>query len=468
MKRIFFLIGFICFVTVSTHAQIMFQRHYGGSGDEYGSTCIQTSDGGYIAAGTTDSYGAGGYDIYIVKTNEYGDTLWTKAYGGTGDEVSSDIIHSSDGGYAIIGRTNSFGEGSNDCYLIKINQSGDTIWTKTYGGTGNENAYRIVQTADNGYIITGNSESYGPVTGSIYIIKINTLGDSLWMRIYYKQDVNTGYDIIQTLDDNFLIGVTLSNTVSTHDFMLLKINPIGDTLWTRVYDKGGDDWLSSVVELSNGDIVVSGKTNSIGYGGDDVFLSRYNSNGNEIWFKTFGGSDDDLGGKIILTNDSCIVFSGTTYSFGNGSCDVYLIKTNLDGDTIWTKTYGGINFDMGGGSILETNDNGFITGGITESFGNGIQMYLVKTREDGFALTNECNYSDLKVFPNPSNGFVNVAFQPEFAFPLSYSISNIEGKTIFFGILQHKSQTITIPKKGVYIITFHKNEISFSKSIIVE
>lgn len=464
-----FTLSIILFLTTFlSNAQIMFQRHYGGSGDEYGSLCLQTSDGGYIVVGTTDSYGAGGYDIYLIKTNEYGDTVWTRTYGGTGNEVSSEIIHTADGGFAILGRTNSYGSGNNDCYLIKTNQSGDTTWTKTYGGIGNESAYGIVQTTDSGFLISGNTASFGPVTGSVFIVKTNALGDTLWTKIFYKQDVNTGYDIIQTYDNNYIIGVTLSNTVTTHDFMLLKIDNLGDTIWTKVYDKGGDDWLSSIVELSNGDIVVSGRTNSIGYGGVDAFLARYNSIGDEIWFKTYGGANDDLGGKITLSNDSGIVFSGTTYSFGNGSGDVYLIKANLNGDTIWTKTYGGINYDMGGGSIIQTNDNGFITGGITESYGNGVQMFLVKTREDGFASINERIYMDIKMFPNPTNGLLNFKFQSGFEFPLPYSISSIDGKTITFGVVNSENQTISLTDRGIYIITLQKDGTSISNKIIVE
>ncbi|KAF5040151.1 hypothetical protein DSECCO2_536430 [anaerobic digester metagenome] len=164
------LISAITLFPALTNAQITFQRHYGGTGDEYGSTCIQTSDGGYIVTGSTDSYGLGGWDIYLIKTDEYGDTIWTKAYGGAGYDVSTDIIATNDGNYVICGITDSYGYGNNDVYLIKIDQNGDTLWTKTYGGTGSDAGYSIVQTFDNALVISGNTGSFSPVTASIYLL----------------------------------------------------------------------------------------------------------------------------------------------------------------------------------------------------------------------------------------------------------------------------------------------------------
>ncbi|MGD9492984.1 MAG: hypothetical protein AB7V36_06475, partial [Bacteroidales bacterium] len=374
----------LALIPAQTSAQIMFQRHYGGSGDDYGSTCIQTSDGGYIVTGSTDSYGLGDWDIYVIKTDEYGDTIWTKTYGGSGYDVSCDIIVTYDGNYAICGITDSYGYGNHDVYLIKIDQNGDTLWTKTYGGTGSDAGYSIIQTFDNGLVVAGNTGSFSPVTASIYLIKTDETGDTLWTKTFYNQDVNTGYDVIETSDTGLLIGVTLSNTLLTHDYMLIKTNMNGDTLWTKLYDKGGNDWVSSVVELSGGDFVLSGRTNSVGYGGYDTFLARYNSIGDEIWFKTYGGTEDDLGGRLIVTNDSGIVLSCSSFSFGSGGSDVYVSKANLHGDTLWTKTYGGIENDNGG-SIMQTADGGLLIGGSSSSYGNGSEIFLIKTNSNGYA-----------------------------------------------------------------------------------
>ncbi|MGD9493843.1 MAG: T9SS type A sorting domain-containing protein [Bacteroidales bacterium] len=459
MKRIFFLIGFICFVTVSTHAQIMFQRHYGGSGDEYGSTCIQTSDGGYIVTGSTDSYGLGGRDIYVVRTNEYGDTIWKKTCGGNGDDQATCIIETNDGGYAITGITSSFGAGSTDVYLIKINQNGDTIWTKTYGGSGAESGYCLLQTPTNDYIISGFTESYSPVTSSIYIIKTDSNGDTLWAKTYYKQDVNTGYAIIQTVDNNYLVGITLSNTVSTHDYMIAKIDSLGDTLWTKVYDKGANDWFSSVVELDGGDFVVSGFTNSLGYGGYDMFLARYNSSGDEIWFKTYGGTEDDLGGGVIFTNDLSIINCGSTFSFGKGGEDFYLVKINLNGDTIWTKTYGGIDNDYGG-SIMQTTDGGLIIGGSSSSYGNGSEIFLIKTNPNGYAgIDQNCSIiKEVKIYPNPNNGVFTIEQENLDASSSALRIFDINGKLVYSlpHIFQHSmTEKIEVPDlgSGVYFLT---------------
>lgn len=473
MKRFFLLIGLICFISLSTHAQIMFQKHYGGSGDDYGSTCLQTSDGGYIVTGSTDSYGLGGWDIYVIRTNEYGETLWTKTYGGSSYDVSTDIIATDDGNYAICGITDSYGYGNHDVYLIKIDQNGDTLWAKTYGGTGSDAGYSIVQTLDNGIVISGNTGSFSPVTSSIYLIKTDENGDTLWTKTYYKQDVNTGYDVIETNDTGLLIAVTLSNTILTHDYMLIKTNMNGDTIWTKVYDKGGDDWLSCAIELSGGDFIISGRTNSMGYGGYDTFLARYNNSGDEIWFKNYGGTEDDLGGRIVVTNDLGIVFSGSTYSFGHGSSDAYLIKTNLSGDTLWTKTYGGIANDNGG-SIEQTMDGGLIIGGSSTSFGNGSEVYLIKTNSFGFVGIEQIYniLNEVKIYPNPNNGVFTIEQEKWDANYSSLRIFDLNGRLVYFrlDIFQNSNiENIELPQlnSGEYFLTISsKNHMGTSKLII--
>ncbi len=353
IKGLFLLIYALIFYT--SPAQIMFQRHYGGSGDEAGINAIQTSDGGYIVTGSTESYGLGGWDIYAIRTNEYGDTIWTRTYGGTGDDLAICLIKTFDGNYVISGYTDSFGAGNSDVYCIKMNQNGDTVWTKTYGSTGSDQCNRVNECSDGGLLFVGYTPNLLSGYWDVYCIKTDLLGDTLWTRTFNKQNSNSGFSVVQTMDGGYLIGAITSTygVSNTKDGFIIKLNELGDSVWSKSIDKGMDDWVSCVVELSGGDFVVSGRTNSLGYGGYDTFLARYDSNGNEIWFKNYGGTEDESGGKIIVTNDSGIIFSGTTYSFGHGAGDLYLIKLNLNGDTLWTKTYGGSNDDMGGALYIK-------------------------------------------------------------------------------------------------------------------
>lgn len=301
-------------------------------------------------------------------------------------------------------------------------------------------------------------------------------GDTIWTRTFNNKNSNSGFSAVQTMDGGYLIAsITSTYGVSnTKDGFIIKLNELGDTVWTKTIDKGMDDWVSCIVELSGGDFVVSGRTNSLGYGGYDTFLARYDSNGNEIWFKNYGGTADDSGGKIIVSNDSGIVFSGTTYSFGHGAGDLYLIKTNINGDTLWTKTYGGSNDDMGGGSIYQTNDNGFITGGITNSYGNGVEMYLVKTRADGFAgiENNELPEMEIDIYPNPCTDYITLESEIFSNGNVRVDIENAEGvrmlsKHVHENCSAKLSIDVSFLPQGIYFLYVSTNETRTCHKIII-
>lgn len=460
-----------------SQAQIMFERHYGGSGDEAGINALQSSDGGYFVTGSTDSYGLGGFDIYVIRINEYGDPLWSKTYGGAGDDLAISLIQTFDGNYVISGYTDSYGTGNSDVYCLKMDQNGDTIWTKTYGSTGSDQCNSAIECSDGGLFFVGYTPNLLSGYWDVFCIKTDLQGDTVWTRTFNKKNANSGFSAVQTTDGGYLIAATTStySVSNSKDVFVIKLNEFGDSLWTKTIDKGLDDWGSCVVELGNGDLVVSGRTNSMGYGGYDTFIARYNSSGDEIWFKNYGGTADDSGGKIIVTNDSSIVFSGTTYSFGHGAGDLYLIKTNLNGDTLWTKTYGGGNDDMGGGSIYQTNDNGFITGGITNSFGNGVEMYLVKTRADGFAILKDDGntLNTIRVFPNPCNGICNLSLQNSTSTSICIQIFDLDGKMVYrknnllLNSLEERIDLTTL-QSGMYFLNLSGNDIHESTKLLFQ
>jgi hypothetical protein len=358
-------------------------KTFGGSDDDYGYSVQQTTDGGYIIGGNTDSFGNGG-DVYLVKTNSNGEEEWTKTFGGSDNDYGRSVQQTTDGGYVITGYTSSFGNGSTDVYLVKTNSNGEEEWTKTFGGSDYDYGYSVQQTTDGGYIIGGNTDSFGNgYFKDVYLIKTNSEGDSLWTKTFGGSHDDYGRSVQQTTDGGYIISGITTSFGNGGDVYLVKTNSEGDSLWTKTFGGSDYDYGRSVQQTTDGGYIISGYTFSFGNGSTtDVYLVKTNSNGEEEWTKTFGGSDDDYGYSVQQTTDGGYIIGGNTDSFGNGG-DVYLVKTNSEGDSLWTKTFGGSDDDYGR-SVQQKTDGGYIISGYTESFGNGYSdVYLIKTDSDG-------------------------------------------------------------------------------------
>jgi hypothetical protein len=259
-----------------------FAKTYGGTDDDGAFSVQQTSDGGYIVAGTTWSFGAGGADIFLIKTDANGNRIWTKTYGGTNDDTAFSVQQTSDGGYIVAGYTYSFGAGYSDFFLIKTDANGNIQWAKTYGGTRWDYASSVQQTSDGGYIVAGGTYSFG-----------------------------AGWD-----DDIFLI----------------KTDANGNIQWAKTYRGASGDGAMSVQQTSDGGYIVANYTLSFGAGWLNIFLIKTDANGNVQWAKTYGGTVWDMPFSVQQTSDGGYIVAGATSSFGTGSGDIFLIKTDANGN----------------------------------------------------------------------------------------------------------------------------------------
>jgi len=380
-------------------------KTYGGGGYDYGRSVQQTADGGYIVAGETGSYGAGGMDVYLIKTDSLGDTLWIRTYGGGGGDFGYSVQQTIDGGYIVAGYTGSYGVGG-DVYLIKTNSSGDTLWTRTYGGTGTDIGKSVQQTTDEGYIVTGYTESYGMGESDVYLIKTDSLGDTLWTKTYVGGDQNYGRSVQQTADGGYIVaGDAIFYGAGGYDVYLIKTDSLGDTLWTKTYGGGEGDFGYSVQQTTDGGYIVAGYTWSYGVGESDVYLIKTDSLGDTLWTKTYGGGEGDFSHSVQQTTDGGYIVAGHTMSYGVGGRDVYLINTNASGDTLWTKTYGGGDFDIGY-SVQQTTDGGYIVAGHTESYGEGeMDFYLIRIKPEEGGIKEEINIGSFCLSPADPNPF---------------------------------------------------------------
>jgi hypothetical protein len=384
----------------SAFGQSTFQRAYGGTGNDKGLSVQQTTDGGFIMVGYTESFGAGSSDVYLVRTKPNGDTLWTKTYGGTGYDACYCVQQTTDGGYILTGYTRSFALAMPDVYLIKTDAAGDTLWTKTYGGANDDGGYAVRQTTDGGYVIAGYTSSFGSGMDDVYLIKTTAAGDTLWTKAYGGISEEDGWSVEQTTDGGYIIsGSTYTFGAGSSDVYLIKTTAAGDTLWTRTFGGANYDEGYWVQQTTDGGYIVTGYTASFGAGSYDVYLIRTNSGGDTLWTKTYGGTGVDEGESVQQTTDGGYIIAGTTYSFGAGSYDIYLIKTDSSGDTLWTKTYGG-TLEDDAWSAQQTADSGYIVTGPAYSFGVGsADAYLIKTDANGNSDCNERNAATIVITP---------------------------------------------------------------------
>jgi DNA replication initiation complex subunit (GINS family) len=364
-----------------------FCKAIGGEDDDMGYSLIQTSDGGYAIAGATSSFGAGDWDVYVVKLDANGNLQWTKTIGGPASDDGGPLIQTSDGGYAIAGETKSFGAGDWDVYVVKLDANGNLQWTKTIGGKKGDVSLSLIQTSDGGYAIAGITTSFGAGEADIYLVKLDANGNLQWTKTIGGKKEDLGLSLIQTSDGGYAIaGYTSSFGAGGADVYVVKLDAHGNLQWTKTIGGKNDDAGFSLIQTSDGGYAITGLTRSFGVGEADVYLVKLDANGNLQWTKTIGGPGNEAGFSLIQTSDSGCAIAGATTSFGSGEADVYLVKLDAYGKPQWTKTIGAKNENLIKSSIIQTSDGSYVLAGTTRSFGAGKRdVYVVKLDENGNA-----------------------------------------------------------------------------------
>lgn len=406
-----YVLLFMVFVGTA-FSQLIWQRTYGGAGGEWGYSVQQTTDEGYIVAGWTNSFG-NGWQAYLIKTDSFGDTLWTRTYGGTGDDYAYSVQQTTDEGYIIAGYTNSFGN-DEQVYLIKIDSLGDTLWTKNYGGASGDYGYSVQQTTDGGYIIAGRTYSFGNFE-QVYLIKTNPVGDTLWTKTFGGTGMQRGWSVKQTTDGGYIItGDDFS--IENGKVYLIKTDSLADTLWTRHYGESllGDGG-ASVQQTIDGGYIITGVALTMPHN-HHVLLIKTDSLGNNPWSRTYGdesGGDYSYGRSVRQTTGGNYIIAGKTDG-GDPYYQVYLIKTDTLGNLLWFQTYGGGNSEDGY-CVQQTQDGGYIIAGVTNSFGDGYQVYVIKTDEYGNTGIKDNSHTGCLPYapfplisPNPFSSFTTV------------------------------------------------------------
>jgi hypothetical protein len=415
---------------VDSNGVAKLHRTFGGINIDQAYSIQETNDTGLIIAGYTNSFGNGGYDMYVIKTDVYGDTIWTRTYGGTNWDFAYSIRQTNDSGYIVAGSTYSFGQGSQDMYLIKLNSIGDTVWTKTYGGTNDDEARSVLQTSDGGYILTGTTKSFGDINGDIYTIKTDALGDTMWTNIYAGPLADEGYDIAEGTGKYIIAGRTKSIGFGDFDGIALEISLSNSFIYAQPYGGSQEDGLNGVTALLSGGYAVAGYAYSygFGFGTNDFMLQIQNAfNGLHSW--SLGGNKMDAANDIANTSDKGFIICGTSTSYSTLD-HIYLVKTDSNG----------------------------VSSGIVSNVVIGIGSYL-KTK---------VNFS---VYPNPANGNFFVVIPVE-SKETSITIQDVLGREFYFQKLNTSNEKIEIDsstlRPGIYFISVQQDQEISTQRIIIQ
>ncbi len=385
----------------AAESRIIWQKVLGGTDVDEARSIQETSDGGYIVAGYTwsndeDVIGNhGNYDAWVVKLDRDGNVIWKKALGGSGSDEAYSVQQTTDEGYIVAGYTNSSdgdvsgNHGGYDAWVVKLSNTGDIVWQKTLGGSNNDGAYSIQQTSDGGYIVAGyTSSNDGDVSGSrkgedLWVVKLNKDGDIAWEKAIEKFGDDEAQSVQQTSDGGYIVvGYTVSSGEDLHKsgkvYWVIKFDSSGNTLWKKEFGGTNDDIAQSVQQTSDGGYIVAGYTwSNIGdvsgnHGGWDYWVIKLDENGNLVWQVPLGGSDYDYAYSVQQTSDGGYIVAGQAksndkdVSRNHGGYDAWVVKLDKNGDIAWKKAFGGTNYD-GAFSVQQTSDGNYVMAGYTGS-----------------------------------------------------------------------------------------------------
>ena len=388
---------------------------YGGTKNDSGQSVVATIDGGYAILGYTQSMDGDitdkqneSFDYWLLKFNAENELQWQKTYGGSSDERGNDIIQTQDGGYAMLGFSFSDNgdvtnnSGLQDYWLAKLDRDGNISWQKSFGYQGADSGISVIQTNDQGYLLTGildvtasggeGSTFNKHAGGDYWVLKLNPFGEIEWSKYFGGNFTDTPENVIQTDDNGFIIvggsdsnDTDISSNIGTYDFWVIRISATGDLVWEKSF--GGDqiDEARAIVKSNDGNYIIAGDTRSNNndisnnIGAADLWLIKISPEGNLLWERTIGGSNFDVARAMVKTQNNGFLLAGSSrsedvnVSENKGQNDAWALKVDNEGNLQWETTIGGSNIDFAYG-IAELNDSSIvIIGDSTSSDGDIIE-----------------------------------------------------------------------------------------------
>jgi len=453
----------------------LWSRTFGTTGDDWALSISPSLDDGYILCGSSSAALNG--QVWVIKTTASGDSVWGRAFGGNGNDIGSRAGTTNDGGYFFVGYTRSFGAGSSDMWLVKLDEDGNQAWSRTYGGSGEDNCYWGAEATDGGFILVGETMSFGNTNFDFWILKVNAQGDSMWSRTYGGPTADAGATYVSLTDDGGYIvcGVTRPAGGNDGSFWLIKLDQDGNMVWSNTYGALGDDLPWCVCQCEDGGYAVVGRrtrTNGL----TDAWLLRTNAGGDSLWSAAYGGPGTvEQALSVVETWDGGYILTGQG-SQANG--DVLLTRTNSTGAVLWSSEFGGSNMDAGY-QVLPTEDGGYAVAGGTMSFGRGgVDFWLVKTGQDPITGADEVPVLPaqfaLSAYPNPFNAATTLVVDLPFSGMASLCVFDTQGRLVTrvvngyltAGVHRYAIEGTNL-STGSYFLRLEAGEIEQEKRIIL-
>lgn len=513
---LFFLLSSFTKAQIPT---IQWQKSFGGTNNETAKSIVQTLEGGYITAGYSKSSDGnattnhGDNDFWIVKMDASGTFQWQKSLGGSGDDQANSICTTSDGGYVVVGFTNSsngdvtLNKGSSDYWIVKLDALGNIVWQKTYGGQAQDIATSVKKTTDGGYIVTGySSSSNGDITGNhgqnttdYWVVKLDPLGNLQWQKSLGGASNERAFEIQQTNDGGYIVAgdtyssnsgdVSSTASGSGRDFWIVKLGSTGNIIWEKRFGGSGEENAYSIDQTSDSGYIVSGTTTStngnisFNNGQGDYWIIKLDALGNLQWEKALGSVTYDQAYSVKQTPDGNYVATGYLSSNTGvaeseplASTQYWVVKLDTLGNLLWHRSYGGSGNEAAY-SIISTSDGGLAVAGssntnpdsgdVTGNHGQ-LDFWILKLTGSKELGTMENNTPEKPIlYPNPAKDLVNIDNLPS---ETTISINDASGRKI--SSKKYSGKNVSMNTSGLingnYIIQVeHQGTTILNKKIII-
>ncbi|MFZ0388830.1 MAG: T9SS type A sorting domain-containing protein [Calditrichia bacterium] len=416
------------------NTELLWSKFYGGDSSEAAYSMQKTSDNGFILTGYTKTRGSGNSDLWMLRLDENGDTLWTKVMGDTGRDLGISVCQTTDGGFITAGSTEGPNNTGYDGWLIKSSENGTTEWQKIYGGVSHDVFYAVQQTADGGFILAGSNIAVPGRKSDIWVVRTDEAGAVVWEKRLTRAGADVCYGIEQTSDSGFvLVGRVSVSSSDTSDVWIGKMNVNGDTLWTRTYGGSGTDIAYRATELEDGGFALVGKTDSFGAGASDLWLIRTDHSGNLMWSKTYGSVGKDRGISITELQQGDLLICGETAT-ASQSTDAWVLLTDSNGDTLWTSHLGGPGYEVAY-SIEPLSNSQYVLAGYSTTLSGNADVWMAKIKTIPLALeslpaTVSGGYKLFQNYPNPFNPSTTISFSIPATSPVRLDVFNLAGQKV--------------------------------------